>query len=178
MLKKICSLFLILVSFVLVFASGCSSTLGFAPPKIKQDFNCTAQIQYKNMEIKADVSRLKEGVTTITVNSPDTIKGLKYKWVDSKLTVTCEDLDCNTQEGYLPQANFAQVIYSVLNSTADENACVFKEKKDNVCVYTGSCSSGAYTLKEDSSTGEIKEFTVSSIGITVNFLEYKSSQII
>jgi hypothetical protein len=109
---------ILLIFFFAICFSLCSCTsknIIFSKKNIIFDFEKTAIIKSKNFETKCLISRTQQGVTNITVTSPETIKDLEFNWLGNSTEMSLLDITSKTEKNMLPNTSTFQAIVKILN---------------------------------------------------------------
>lgn len=170
-MRKIISILLVCTTALLFSFSlcACSSDDAFSPPAVNGEFTAQAQIEYNSLAISADISVLKENVVTISVTSPETLKGLTYRFTDSTLKMGYNGLESTSDEAFVPVDGFANCLYRVLQSI-NKSEYDFDCNQDEMSRFTGNLGGAQYTFTVDNQSGNIRGITVSKPQMTVNFV--------
>lgn len=170
MYKKILFCF----TLFLFLLTGCTDKFPikfFSPPEISTEFNSKAEITYGELTVNCDVSNMKQGITSVSVNKPENLSGLAYKWVNSNLTVSYKELSIQTEDGFLPQKNFAQIFYNILKliNIGSDSVFTFVLHDGQVSEFTGKTPYGICDLTVLNSTGEITKIEIKDISFSADF---------
>lgn len=167
-MKKLLQL-LCLISFIIVFAS--CSTEKINTDGLTNDFNSDISFTYKGNEFSGQLTRAVEGVSKITLNSPDELNGVTLKSDGEALTVAYEDMVIDlTDEGPL-STSFAALVFRILDNTSNiENVSVLSA--DDSSVITGTIEEGKYKIIL-STDGKIQKIILESAALESNLSKFE-----
>lgn len=152
-MKKLFSLILC-VFFLCVIGFSFTSCGEIQPQLPVTDFSSDISINTNNTKIKGSFSNNRQGVMTLTVNSPENINGMKYEYKDELLTIKFEGITTETVLNNLPQENFINLLYD----------CMFNlNNEENLNLNSFDEQSAVYSVKSDENT--YKVYTVTDTGI-------------
>lgn len=115
--------------------------------------------------IEAELVNNTEGLTLITVSSPDELWGMSYKWSDG-LQISLNSLSVKAESEYLPETSFAYMIKQILKDLRGKTVEMAVE--DEYAVLSGKCSGQDYTVKIDRK-GFIQSLSVTQTALNVYF---------
>lgn len=156
-MKRLFSLILC-VFFICIIVTGFTScSEAETQPQLPvTDFGGEICVNTNNTQIKGSFSNNRQGVMTLTVNSPDSIKGMKYEYKDELLTINFEGIITETVLGNLPQDNFVRLLYD----------CMFNlNNEENIKLSSFDEQSAVYNVKSSENT--YKVYTITDTGIIV-----------
>jgi len=114
-LKRILSLV-----FSLVFLCGCAGTAANVKP-VLTGITFETKLTFYNEVFCCSGQMSKEGVLTLTVNEPETIKGMKLTVEKESLTAEFLGLTYSPKTEKLPFAGVAEVLYSAISDAVYRN---------------------------------------------------------
>lgn len=138
-------------------------------PELVTGFSANADIELGENKLKCSVSHTEKGISSITVSSPENLKGLSFKNFGGKYSISYNELSCETDTLFLPDSSFAQAITNVLDKVSEENGAVYQRSEQDKAIFTGTSDSGDFTLYADSKTGAIKKIEIPEINVTAVF---------
>lgn len=151
------------ILLLIIVLTGCSSK----PAKIKTEFKAKIKCTYNDINIKADITSANHNII-IRILSPENLNGCVYKYNGSKLTVTYNDLMLNAEKDYLPDDDFANILYNVI-TTVDKDDITFIQRSDNNARYKGKCDSGEFIISSDYNSGYISKIELKDLNFTSDF---------
>ncbi len=114
--------------FSLIFLCGCAAkTTNVKPVLSGIAFDAKLTFYNEVFECSAEIS--KDNTLTLTVNEPQTIKGMKLTVKKDHLSAEFKGLTYTPKTEKLPFANVAQVLYSALSDAVYRNPTV--KQQDN-----------------------------------------------
>lgn len=114
-MKKLFPLF-----FSLIFLCGCSAQTAKVKP-VLSGITFETRLSFYNEVFCCSGAISKEGELTLTVNEPETIKGMKLMVKKDSLTAEFKGLTYTPKTEKLPAANVAQSLYSALSDALYRN---------------------------------------------------------
>ena len=161
-------LYVIIFSLSLLF-SGCSQ--GNTEKSIVTDFTTSFTSQYRGLELKGKIGTARQGITNITITSPETLKGLSVCYKNSEMEISQENLICSADEAYIPKKSFPSIVKEILNSVAKGNAKI-SSKNDNGSTYSLKTAYGGCALRVDKE-GYITQINCIDIDFEIKFSDMK-----
>ncbi len=137
-MKKIFTFCLAII--ILFLTSGCKKSSDVTA--VTTGLSFTAQINFRDQEIICDAIIDKNGETTLTVVSPEKIKGLQYKYSDSEGSMGYSGLEHKTSSDL--QENVFCYIYKIFRSADKIKENVYIEK--NIFFLKGENDIGSYKI--------------------------------
>lgn len=162
-MKKISVIAVMLIA-VLMF---CSCSQNEKIPNVITKINNNAIIEYGNNKYECHISRLTDGVVSITVNSPENISGLTFKFVDGKYSLSYNELLCKTDNVLLPRFSFPLIIINILSVADKQENLLYQSSEDNIVTFSGNSSYGKFNLVTDNN-GKITKITQENSGLKVS----------
>lgn len=138
-------------------------------PELITGFSGDADIELGETKIKCNISHTEKGISSITISSPENLKGLSFKNLGGKYSISYNELSCETESSFLPDSSFAQAITNVLDKASEENGATYQRSEDDKAIFIGTSESGDFTLYADSKTGTIKKIEIPEINMLANF---------
>ncbi|MDR0404814.1 MAG: hypothetical protein LBH37_03380 [Oscillospiraceae bacterium] len=127
-------------------------------------FSKKAQIKTEKTQFDCEILRTLEGITDITVFSPETIKGLKFSWLGDHQEISLGGaLVSKSSQDILPINSPPCAICKVLNH-ASKLGSKSKNIKSTVDTFD-------YLIELDENSGEINNIKIPSLALTANFTD-------
>lgn len=142
---------------VLISASGCSQRSKAPEIQIPSKINCSVSIGSENYKCEAE--HLGDKIDTVTVTSPDTLKGIRFSRTDSGYTISRGELICRSEKILLPEYCFVNITREVIDSLRAASPIIPEQDPAGGYSYNGAVSGASYTLKTDDN-GNIKELMI------------------
>ena len=161
-------LYVIIFSLSLLF-SGCSKDT--TEKSIVTDFTASFSSQYRGLELKGKIGTARQGITNITITSPETLKGLSVCYKNSEMEISQENLICSADEAYIPNNSFPSVVKEILSSVAKGNAKI-SSKSENSSTYSLKTAYGGCALSVDNK-GLMTQIKCSNIDFEITFSDIK-----
>ena len=161
-------LYVIIFSLSLLF-SGCSKDT--TEKSIVTDFTASFSSQYRGLELKGKIGTARQGITNITITSPETLKGLSVCYKNSEMEISQENLICSADEAYIPNNSFPSVVKEILSSVAKGNAKI-SSKSENSSTYSLKTAYGGCALSVDNK-GLLTQIKCSNIDFEITFSDIK-----
>ncbi len=165
MTAKVLNRLYVIIFLLFLFCSGC--TQGVTEKSIVTDFTASFTSQYRGLELKGKIGTARQGVTNITISSPETLKGLSVCYRDSEMEISQENLICSADEAYIPDNSFPSVVKEILCAVARGNAKI-SSKNENGSTYSLRTGYGGCVLSVDSE-GRITQIKCNDIQFEINF---------
>lgn len=164
-MRKITLLFF---SVLMVFiCSSCKNE----PAPIVTNFSAYFTAQCNGVEIKGKAVVNKNNMLSLTVSSPDAMKGYTYSYKKDTLTVKYGTMKISAQDNYLPKTAFPSIVNNIFRSLSKENNCYLDASTDLFATYKGNCDQGEFTIITQFSMGTISEIKIDGIDFYVKFRE-------
>ena len=142
---------LVCVIVLLLLLCGCDSQKETEP--LVSGIKFLAKITYYNEQYECDTVISDEGKMQLTVNSPDTLKGLKIYMSDGKVTAEYLGITYEPKLDNMPFASISKTVYMIITQIKKDN---IKAKSDNSnCKICRKCDGRDY------------EFTFSPSGLPI-----------
>ena len=161
-------LYVIIFSLSLLF-SGCSKDT--TEKSIVTDFTASFSSQYRGLELKGKIGTARQGITNITITSPETLKGLSVCYKNSEMEISQENLICSADEAYIPNNSFPSVVKEILSSVAKGNAKI-SSKSETSSTYSLKTAYGGCALSVDNK-GLMTQIKCSNIDFEITFSDIK-----
>lgn len=142
-------------------------------PELVTRLSGNADIEFGETKLKCSVSHTEKGVSSITISSPENLKGMSFKNLGGKYAISYNELTCETEKSYLPSSCFAQAITNVLDKASEENGAVYQKSEESNAIFTGTSKSGDFTIYAESKTGIIRKIEIPEINVIANFTDTK-----
>ena len=142
---------LLAISFFVVTLFGCRQDKN---TDVCTLFSCDAVIVAENREIKTKLSSTYGHNITLSFESPDSIKGLTYRVLNSNVHISYDSLECTVNTDYLPQFSYADVVIETL-LCMQKNKPEFLKEGDDYNQYKVKNKHGDVLVFADKKTGLI-----------------------
>lgn len=161
--------FALLFIFLSLAVCGCSDKTTDITPVIR-GISFSAELTYYNECCEADVRVAEDGTAAMEITSPDTIKGLTFRFDGDGLTAEYLGLEYKTDFNSLPEGNACIRLYEILTDAADgetpvtaegDDYCILREDEKGYKLYVG--ATGLPIKAEDPLNG----FTAVFKGVTL-----------
>ncbi|MDR1467570.1 MAG: hypothetical protein LBI55_04080 [Oscillospiraceae bacterium] len=119
-----------------------------------------ATVRTGKINFDCEISRTPEGITNITIISPETIKGMKFAWLGDRQEINFDKLTNKTKENILPISSLPCAIYKVLNHASKLNG---KSK------ITSSVDNLSYSIELHKDSDQIKKIKIPSLELIADF---------
>ncbi len=146
---------------VILILSGCSQSVKYPTDKFKGSYAFTGS----GYKIKGDIYSVSNNLMTISVKSPSSMKGYRFKYKNDKLSISYNNMKLKSDREYLPKEAFSQVIFNVIRSLKKDDNCTLQGEYNSFAEYKGSCDSGEYTLKASKNSGLIRQISLKEYSI-------------
>ena len=157
---------LLAISFFICFLCGCEKAEEPFVPNIGAVSKATIVTEHITMDV--EVTAYSGDDVSITLLTPESLKGLNYHKVNSTLYIEYNGLKCTTAQDYLTPFNPFEVIFDVFSSLS-KTPLKSTGKEGELCVYSGTASSGTYTLYADKKSGKILKIVPSFAECEITF---------
>lgn len=165
-MKKLAS---IMLMFLLILPFyGCSTSV----PEMNLHIDASYTAEYEGVELQGLLIYSETGEMYMDVSTPDELSGLNYSWKDG-FTLGYRGLNALTEEGYLPQTSFPEIIKNILDDLRFKDYTL--EYYDNDTYYAD-CDNenGKYEVFTDS-TGYIEEVKLEDFSLKL-YNQHKSAR--
>lgn len=120
-MKKIISVALLIVLTLIL--GGCSGKKTNISP-VTRGISFTAELTYYNECYEAEVKVAENGAAVAEITSPDTIKGLTFRFDGDSVTAEYLGLEYKTDFHSLPEGNACIMLYEILTDASGEGISV------------------------------------------------------
>ena len=165
--------FIFVVCFLMATMTACSKIKGYEQP-IVVDFECDANIQYKDMQMEGHITRVTTGMMKLEITSPDTIKGLVMEWDGAGISVTLNGVTFQVEPESLPVSGLGKSLLDVLDS-AQNLQKIEGKVTDNGLVISGQGQNGTYQMISDPDNGHLKSISVPDLNLIVIIKNFVSA---
>lgn len=134
---------------------------------------CTAD--YGSSRYTLNITHMQQGLTTVTVIEPDTVKNVVYSFSGSGCEIVYGDLSFETDKSYMSDGALPQIISEIFSNAQKQDALTFTDYDTpsastlTTAVFNGRCSSFAYEILTDYESGVIKEISVDKYDLKMRF---------
>lgn len=156
---------------VLCILISCSSRVGVVKAEdIVSSFKGKMTVTQGDSKIECSICRNNEESAQITVDKPDQIKGLKFKWCGSDNGIVFGELQLKTQTAFLPDNSFAQAIMNVLKVSSKAENLTSEANFERKNEFSGTCDSGKFKIIVNDQ-GLIETIYIEDMKLEANFTE-------
>lgn len=142
-------------------------------PELVTGFSGNANVEMGETELQCSISHTEKGISSITISSPEGLKGLSFKNLGGTYAISYNELICETENSFLSDSSFAQAINNVLDKVSEENGAKYQKSEEDNAVFVGESKSGNFTLYANSDTGIIEKIELPEINVTARFSNTK-----
>lgn len=142
-----------LAAGALLISCGCHSEVAPPVPALASDGSCI--VKYKDIQYDCIIRFLSKDVETLTLNSPDTVKGMTFRSGENVFTVSYSSLICRSDGVILPENSFPRITAKVIRSFRKNPEQLNASAQENGYLFSGK----SYSLKTDEN-GIIKEILI------------------
>ncbi len=146
--------------FAIIFLSGCGNGLEPEGKRPVLEFKSKFEVNSKKLSITGNMMRFQGGEIEITVDSPETLSGLKIKHRGSENLISKDGLIYKTDELILPGGSDITAILEAIDymSSNKDEAPFFTDSKE--IAFIGKISVDKFELRADKKTGFITEIKI------------------
>lgn len=170
-MKKIFCLF---TGIILIFVL-CSCSAGVKIPDVVTNINGKAVVEYGNQKYECNISRLTDGIISITVNSPKNLSGLTFRHAGGKYSVSYGELMCRADSILLPKNSFPTMIINILSAANIQENLIYQSTDNDMSTFSGNSDTGSFLIITDKK-GNIKEILQDSSGLKVKINDNFASE--
>ncbi len=159
--------FLLILSVIFtLLLTSCSVIPTDKPPYL----NFEANIEFTENEktFKCKIINTSKEVTSILINEPTELKGIKFEWLGDEYKIEYGKLKCISTVEYLPINSFASALVDVLNCSHIEELTI-KESKEDETIYQGKSQNGVFNITTDKENGAIKNIEIKNLNYNFKF---------
>lgn len=160
-LKALCVLFI----FSAVIISGC--TAASEHTSLVTDFTADFTADYRGMNLSGNITAARQGITDISIISPNELKGLNARYRDSVIELKRDSLSCTADEAFLPSQSFPAVVKNILDCV-NRGDVKPEETAGGELVYPFDSNCGKCTVTAQKN-GLIKSAEITEIGFDIKF---------
>ncbi len=147
------SLSLLAISFFMLVFSGCSVE-NHAQPQIY--FESKAILHNSDNSFEAKITSSQGQNITVSVITPESVKGITYTLSNSTLYINSGGLRCITVSDYLPSYSALDVLFQSL-SLMETHELVYSRNNEESDIYTLKAPPKEYSVYVDRKSGFIRE---------------------
>lgn len=162
-------IFTAVAAVILIFSIASCTSKAPKIPDLVTGFSGNVDVEMGETKIKCSISHTEKGISSVTVSSPEGLKGLSFKNLGGTYAISYNELICETKTSFLPDSSFAQAITNVLDKASEENGAVYQKTEEENAVFTGTSVSGEFTIYADSETGFIEKLEIPEVNIVAKF---------
>lgn len=135
---------------------------------VAQDFVSGAAITYGNLQLSAQLVKNTKGETTLTVESPETIKGLKMTAKDGEVELEYRGLSTSVDPDSFVGKTLLQTAVKALNMAGNPQG-ISVTQTDGGVQLVSSTQGMDFTLTLDQETGHFLELSVPEESLVIRF---------
>ncbi len=150
----------------------CSCGNSVKIPTVITNINTDAVVEYGSQKYKCNITRLTDGVISVTINSPQNLSGLTFRCVDGKYSVSYDELLCKTDSVFLPETSFPTVIIQILSSVSNRDNLLYQSVNDDKFIFSGNTPLGSFNI-ETNSDGKITSITQKNTNLKISMSDNK-----
>lgn len=143
-LKKIIAAITAII--IMISSSACSQADNTPEIKLEKQRNCV--INYLGKDYNCTLSFLSGNVESVTLNSPDTLSGLSFRYSNGKYTISLGSLICRSESLMIPDDSFPAAVSKLMKELRKNKENIKLIQSENGFSYS-SASSIPYTVKTD-----------------------------
>lgn len=170
-MKKLFIVFLALITILCSCSKNSSETEKLA--KLANSFTAAVDITYNELSISGDISRTADNKISLTVNSPEALKGLTFNFDGNNTTVSYYgisfELPENTASAKACINAISLAIDNALNGTDTT-----KNQKDGKLEINGKIADGEYTAIINEKTGIPLSIIIPDLNLSCTFSSFNS----
>ena len=168
-MKKLCLLLFFIIISLEINLTSCTNE----PAPLVKSFTANVTGTCNGEKLKARIISNNQKFLLIEILSPSSMKGYKYTYKDSTLSIKYKTFNVKAQTNYIPNTGFSSIMYNVLSSLSKEQNCRCTGSDKAFAYYKGKCESGEYDIKAEYNSGAIREINIKSIDFTAKLDKIK-----
>ena len=137
------------------------------------DFTCKASVSYNGLTAEADVAHSPDGTTRITLNTPETLKGLQFDFSNEGASLNYKGLKLDVDAASFLASSMTAVIADTFAAALTDAAFEVTEQ-NGALAYTARGNGGSFTLTFDKESGAPLSLNVPSLDLLCEFTEYRN----
>lgn len=143
-----------------LFFCSCSDQAKETVPDLSGRLSYHATVKYEGNEMNLDLERASIGVYSLTVVSPEPIKGMNFEYNAGTLTIKYLGLTKTFDQGAFPESSVIETLITVLDGASAAGALEYSGTRDGLSVYSGMSDAGQFELYFDTSKNQIEKLTL------------------
>lgn len=148
-------------------------TVTDATESIKESFESNLTIQYGELAAEATFVRTSPGLCRLSVTSPEELAGTELVFEQDKVTLTYLGMTMSVDPSSVPGTAVIKLLTGAVDSVLQEEG-VTLSYEDSVLLLEGQVgTSGNFTLRVDSETGNLLSLSVPDEALEVSFRDFK-----
>lgn len=155
---------LVLLCTTMLF--GCGKNRADAATPVTAGFTCEVSIDYREMDLKGQLSRTQDGWLLVTLSEPPSLSGMAISWDGEEMAMELGGLRVPVNAENVPQGALVKSLLAVLTASPSAG-----ELTDAGYVVQGEVDGKAYTVVCAPDTGLIRSLSVPDDELTVTFNE-------
>lgn len=128
-----------------MITAGC--TQQDTPPTINAAMNSDIDITYSGSTYNCSINYIDPQTASITINSPETLKGMKFTRSDSGITLSLGSLQCKSNFKLTSDSSFIPTVLDILDNA---DSAIFSQKKGDLYEFTVHTKNGDFKIYTDS----------------------------
>lgn len=147
----------------------CSCSESVKIPNVVTNIDSNAVVEYGGTKYECHIIRLTDGVSSISINSPENLSGLTFRRADGKFSISYGELLCKTDSVFLPENSFPTIIMNILSVANNQTNLIYQSTEDGVVTFTGNSDTGEFQITTDTD-GNIAEISQETEGLKVSMI--------
>lgn len=158
----------------LLMMPGCKQAASKGQPAVT-GFECDADVNYKDMNVKGHLKRQAEGTLTMEVTEPETLKGLSMEWNGETISIKLYGFSFGVNPEQIPESALGKSILNTLDDAlkAKDTASAAKGE-DGTAKLEGDSENGAFELYFDPSSGALLELKIPDLDLDAKFSNFQA----
>lgn len=166
-------IFTAIAAFILIISITSCTEKAPKIPELVTGFSGDASVEMGETKLQCSISHTEKGISSITISSPEGLKGLSFKNFGGTYAISYNELICETENSFLSDSSFAQAINNVLDKASEENGATYQRSEEESAVFVGTSKSGDFTLYANSDTGLIEKIEIPEINVAAKLTDVR-----
>ena len=149
----------------LAFLSGRKQEVNAAQP-VTDGFTCAVEIDYRQLSLKGQLSRMADGRLLATFSEPSSLSGVAISWDGEDMAMEIGGLSVPVSADNVPQGALVKSLLTVLTAELTDG-----ETTQDGVTYTGDVDGKTYTVVCDRDTGFMRSVSVPEDELEVTFFD-------
>ncbi|MCI8554253.1 MAG: hypothetical protein HFJ80_04830 [Clostridiales bacterium] len=161
------------LSLALLALSGCRKPVAGEQKPAVTGFECDADVNYKDMNVKGHLKRRSEGTLTMEVTAPETLNGLTMAWDGETISIRLYGLSFGVNPEQVPESALGQKILDTLDAALGMKETAAAAGENGAARLEGDSGNGAFELYFDPATGALLELKLPDWGLDAKFSNFQ-----